>query len=100
MGFYGVYEKTLDSGLKLIEKAGDTIQVLSKMINEASISSQHIEVAIRQEAVGIEQIVESMNEINRTTSTFSNAIKKKRDFIHNLENIAKHLKEDVSFYKV
>ncbi|MGL5742444.1 MAG: methyl-accepting chemotaxis protein [Legionella sp.] len=92
--------KTLDSGTKLIEKAGEVIQALSKMINEASISSQHIEVAIRQEAVGIEQIVESMNEINRTTSTFSGGIKEMLAFIHNLDEIAKHLKDDVNFYKV
>ncbi|WP_031564171.1 methyl-accepting chemotaxis protein [Legionella wadsworthii] len=92
--------KTLDSGTKLIEKAGEVIQTLSKMINEASISSQHIEIAIRQEATGIEQIVESMNEINRTTSTFSNGIKEMMAFIHNLDGIAKHLKEDVSIYKV
>ncbi len=92
--------KTLDSGIKLIEKAGHVIQALSKMINEASISSQHIEVAIRQEAVGIEQIVESMNEINRTTSTFSSGIKEMMTFIHNLDEIAKHLKDDVNFYKV
>ncbi|KTD04708.1 methyl-accepting chemotaxis protein [Fluoribacter gormanii] len=92
--------KTLDSGLKLIEKAGHIIQVLSKMINDASISSQHIEVAIRQEAVGIEQIVESMNEINRTTSTFSSGIKEMMTFIHNLDDIAKHLKDDINIYKV
>ncbi|PWY55727.1 methyl-accepting chemotaxis protein [Legionella qingyii] len=92
--------KTLDSGLKLIEKAGQIIQALSKMINEASISSQHIEVAIRQEAVGIEQIVESMNEINRTTSTFSSGIKEMMTFIHNLDDIAKHLKDDIDIYKV
>ncbi|MGL5743354.1 MAG: methyl-accepting chemotaxis protein [Legionella sp.] len=92
--------KTLNSGTKLIEKAGDVIQVLSKMINEASMSSQHIEVAIRQESVGIEQIVESMKEINRTTATFSEGIKEMMEFIYNLDAIAKHLKDDVSFYKV
>ena len=70
------------------------------MLNEAAISSQHIEVAIRQEAVGIEQIVESMNEINRTTSTFSSGIKEMMAFIQNLDNIAKHLKDDVDTYKV
>lgn len=92
--------KTLDSGTKLIEKAGDVIQALSKMINEASISSQHIEVAIRQETVGIEQIVNSMKEINQVTSTFSSGIKEMMTFIHRLDAIAKHLKEDVNIYKV
>ncbi|MFJ1267207.1 methyl-accepting chemotaxis protein [Legionella lytica] len=92
--------KSLGSGMHLIEKAGDVIQTLSKMINDASISSQHIEVAIRQEAVGIEQIVESMNEINRTTSTFSGGLTEMMDFIHKLNEIAKHLKDDVNTYKV
>nr|WP_133137363.1 methyl-accepting chemotaxis protein [Legionella rowbothamii] len=92
--------KSLGSGMQLIEKAGEVIQTLSKMINEASISSQHIEVAIRQEAVGIEQIVESMNEINRTTSTFSGGLTEMMDFIHKLNEIAKHLKDDVNIYKV
>jgi methyl-accepting chemotaxis protein len=92
--------KTLDSGITLIEKTGQVIQTLSKMINEASISSQHIEVAIRQEAVGIEQIVESMNEINRTTTTFSSGTQEMMSFIHNLDEIAKHLKDDINIYKV
>ena len=92
--------KTLDSGAKLIEKAGEVIQTLGKMINDASVSSQHIEVAIRQETVGIEQIVSSMNEINRTTSTFAAGIKEMTAFIHKLDNIAKHLKDDVNIYKV
>ncbi|WP_392536699.1 methyl-accepting chemotaxis protein [Legionella sp. 227] len=92
--------KTLDSGSTRIKKAGEVIQTLSKMIHEASISSQHIEITIRQEAVGIEQIVESMNEINRTTSTFSSGIKEMMAFIHNLDDIAKHLKADVNLYKV
>ena len=90
----------LDSEAKLIEKTGEVIQTLSKMINDASISSQHIEVAIRQEVVGTEQIVESMNEINRATSTFSTGIKEMMALIHHLNDIAKHLKEDVTFYKV
>ncbi|MBI2785961.1 MAG: methyl-accepting chemotaxis protein [Legionella longbeachae] len=92
--------KTLGSGTELIEKTGEVIQTLSEMINEASISSQHIEVAIRQETVGIEQIVESMNEINRTTLTFSSGIKELMTFIQNLDDIAKHLKTDVDIYKV
>jgi methyl-accepting chemotaxis protein len=70
------------------------------MINDASIASPHIEVAIRQETVGIEQIVESMNEINRTTMAFSGGIKEMMDFIHKLDEIAKHLKDDVNIYKV
>lgn len=86
--------------MKLIEKAGHVIQALSKMINDASISSQHIEASIRQEAVGIEQIVEGMSEINRTTASFSSSIKEMMAFIHNLDAIAKHLKEDINLYKV
>lgn len=92
--------KSLESGIQLIEKAGDTIQTLSKMINDASISSQHIEVAIRQEAVGIEQIVESMSEINRATSAFSVGLKEMVSFIDKLDEIAKHLRDDVNTYKV
>ncbi len=92
--------KALESETKLIDKAGQVIQTLSKMINETSISSQHIEVAIRQETVGIEQIVASMNEINRTTSTFSGGIKELMEFIHKLDDIAKHLKDGVNTYKV
>ncbi|MFT4059734.1 MAG: methyl-accepting chemotaxis protein [Legionella sp.] len=92
--------KSLDSGTQLIEKAGEVIHTLSKMINEAAISSQHIEVAIRQEAVGIEQIVESMSEINRTTTTLSEGLKELINFIHKLDSIAKHLKEDVNIYKI
>lgn len=92
--------KTLDSGSKLVEKTGGVIQHLSKMIDEATISSQQIEAAIRQEAVGIEQIVESMNEINRATTILASGVNETTAFIHQLSEIAKHLKEDVNTYKV
>lgn len=92
--------KTLDAGTKLIGKSGQVIQTLSKMIHDASIASQHIEIAIRQETVGIEQIVESMGEINRTTSLFSAGINEMMTFIHHLDEIAKQLKNDVGVYKV
>lgn len=92
--------KTLGEGTERLRKAGEVIQTLSKMINDAAISTQHIEIAIRQETVGIEQIVESMYEINRTTATFSAGINEMMDFINKLDEIAVHLKEDVNLYKV
>jgi methyl-accepting chemotaxis protein len=92
--------KTLASGTQLIEKAGGIIHILSKMTNDASVSSQLIEVAIGQEAVGIEQIVESMSKINETTSAFSAGIKEMTHFIHKLDDSAKHLRTDVTIYKI
>ncbi len=92
--------KTLNTGTKLIEKTGDVIQTLSKMIDEATISSQQIEAAIRQEAVGIEQIVESMNEINHATAILASGVNETTAFIHELAEIAHHLQEDVNTYKV
>ncbi len=92
--------KTLNSGTRLVEKTGDVIQTLSKMIDETSISSQQIEAAIRQEAVGIEQIVESMKEINQATATLAGGVNESTAFIHQLAEIAQHLKEDVNIYKV
>lgn len=92
--------KTLDVGTQLIEKAGEVIQTLSKMINEASISSQHIEASIRQESVGIDQIVSSMKEINRATTSFAEGVKETTAFINELSDIAQHLKDDVNIYKI
>jgi methyl-accepting chemotaxis protein len=92
--------KTLIKGTQKIEKTGEVIEKLSKMIEEATLSSQQIEAAIRQEAVGIEQIVESMTEINKATTTLASGVNDKNAFIHELAEIAKQLKSEVDVYKI
>ncbi len=92
--------KGVDHGTSLVEKTGNIINSLRNVIHEATIASQQIETAIRQEGIGIEQITAGMNEINQVTSTFVESVKQTNEAITNLAVTAKNLKEYVDIYQL
>ncbi len=92
--------KGVDHGTSLVEQTGEIVRSLSDVINDATIASQQIEAAVRQEGIGIEQITAGMNEINQVTSSFVSSVKQTTEAINNLSQIAKKLKEHVETYKI
>ncbi|RUQ94342.1 HAMP domain-containing methyl-accepting chemotaxis protein [Legionella septentrionalis] len=92
--------KTVDAGSVLIANTAEVINSLSELINTASILSQQMEAAIRQEGIGIEQITASMNEINQATSSFVVGIKQTTEVINRLAEMAEGLKKDVDIYRI
>lgn len=92
--------KGVDIGLGLIEQTGQIIQNLNDVIREASITSQQIEAAVRQETSAIEQITAGMNEINTVTATFVASIKQTTTAMDDLNAISTKLKSSVEIYKI
>ncbi len=92
--------KGVDQGTSLVEQTGEVVRSLSDVIHEATIASQQIEAAVRQEGTGIEQITAGMNEINQVTSSFVASVKQTTEAINNLAAIAKTLKDQVDTYKI
>ncbi|MBV8801491.1 MAG: methyl-accepting chemotaxis protein [Gammaproteobacteria bacterium] len=92
--------KGVDQGTLLVEETGDTVRNLSDVIHEATIASQQIEAAIRQEGIGIEQITAGMNEINQVTHSYVESVKQTIEAISHLTANVKNLKEYIDIYKI
>lgn len=92
--------KGVDAGTGLVEQTGEIVRSLNDVIHEATIASQQIEAAIRQEGIGIEQITAGMNEINQVTSSSVASVKQTTEAIDNLGSIANTLKKQTDVYKV
>lgn len=92
--------KGVDAGTELVEQTGEIVRSLSDVIHDATIASQQIEAAIRQEGIGIEQITAGMNEINQVTSSSVEGVKQTTEAINNLGGIADKLKKYTDTYKV
>jgi methyl-accepting chemotaxis protein len=89
-----------DRGAELTERAGDVLQRLNKVINDAALSSQQIVASIRQETAGIEQIRIAMQEINSITSQFVTATQQTDNAAEKFTDNAAQLQEMVSHFKI
>lgn len=94
-GAKGVAEGTL-----VAVQMGEIMQSLTEAINETMLAAQQIEVAVRQESLGIEQITTGMNEINKVTASFVNTVKQTTSLITELNEMAARIKNYVEIYKV
>lgn len=92
--------KGVEHGTSLVEQTGGIVHSLNEAIHETMIASQHIEAAVRQEGVGIEQITAGMSEINQVTSSFVASVRETTEAISHLADIARRLKENVEIYKI
>jgi len=91
--------KTVDQGAALITATAEVINTLCDLIGSASVMSQQMEAAIRQEGIGIDQITTGMSEINSVSSSFEVGIKRIAEVIAQLGAVSAALKQDVSRYK-
>lgn len=92
--------KGVDAGVGLVERTGTVMQKLSEVIRETSIASQQIVAAVRQEAVGIDQVSQAMAEINKVTAQFVSSAQQSKASTVELRNVASRLRDSVSVYKL
>jgi methyl-accepting chemotaxis protein len=92
--------KGVDHGTGLVEETGEVVRNLSDVIHEATVASQQIQAAIRQEGIGIEQITAGMNEINQVTYSYVESVKQTTEALNNLSINVKNLKEYIDIYKI
>ena len=62
--------RVVDAGLALTEQAGEGIRSLTDTIREASRAAEHIAASAHQQSVGMDQIAESMSDIDAGTTHF------------------------------
>lgn len=96
-----------EAGIKSVELSSEQTQQTGKIVNalasvtqESAMASQQIVAAVREESVGIDQMVLSIAEIDKVTSQFSSSTEQTKQAAVNLGNVAAKLKQSVSVYKL
>lgn len=92
--------KGVDSGVKLTEHTGATMESLRQVISDTTMACQQLVAASQQESAGIKQITGGMDEINKVTTSFVASVKQTSVAINNLVKISSKLKENVDIYRV
>lgn len=92
--------KSVNNNVTQAEAAGDIITGLAQVIAETSIATQQIVAAVREESVGIDQVLTSIREIDKVTTTFSKATEENKQSVLELNTIATVLKESSKKYQV
>ncbi|NWF71264.1 MAG: hypothetical protein HXY40_19455 [Chloroflexi bacterium] len=67
--------KGVDTGQKLVNRAGDSIRDLAKAIEEAAMAALQIAASTRQQTIGMDQLTQAMRTIKHaTTETVSSTM--------------------------
>ena len=85
--------KAVDSGTKLAEKAGNSIQALAETSNEAVQAAVQIEASSQQQVVGMDQISIAMENINNAGLQNVASMKQLEAAAQDLSNLGKKLNE-------
>lgn len=85
--------KAVDSGTKLAQKAGNSIQALAETSNEAVQATVQIEASSQQQVVGMEQISIAMENINNAGLQNLTSMKELEAAAQDLSNLGKKLNE-------
>src|SRR5665648_21024 len=85
--------KAVDSGTKLAQKAGNSIQVLAETSNEAVQAAVQIEASSQQQVVGMDQISIAMENINNAGLQNVLSMKQLEVAAQDLSNLGKKLNE-------
>ena len=92
--------KGVDAGAELIHQAGQTIDKLADVSQQAAHSAHQIAAAVRQHSAGMEQIALAMSNINQATTKSLAATNDTRQAAQNIRDLASHLDELVTQYRV
>src|SRR5665647_1112798 len=85
--------KAVDSGTKLAEKAGNSIQALAETSNEAVQAAVQIEASSQQQVIGMDQISIAMENINNAGLQNVASMKQLETAAQDLSNLGKKLNE-------
>lgn len=80
--------KGVDHGVKLVDRAGLTIRQLSGVIKENLASTQQIIAVVQQQNVGVEQVAQSMSNINEVTNQNVSASRQLQQSVESMNRLA------------
>jgi methyl-accepting chemotaxis protein len=88
------------AGLQLATRAGDSIVVLDRAINESSTAAKQIAASTRQQAVGVEEIWQAMKEIDRAVNETASGIRQLEGASKNMKGLSDQMATLVEQYRV
>jgi methyl-accepting chemotaxis protein len=92
--------QVVDHGLELTMQASEGVQSLAETIHRASAAAEQIASAAQQQSVGMDQIAESMNDLELSTTGFVEGASRSQTAAENLEALTSGLAEATARYRV
>ncbi|NWJ95243.1 MAG: methyl-accepting chemotaxis protein [Chloroflexi bacterium] len=92
--------KGVDHGVKLVDRAGLTIRQLSDVIRENLASTQQIIAVVQQQNVGVEQVAQSMGNINEVTNQNVTATHQLQQSVEGMTRLVERFGELTGRYKL
>ena len=92
--------QVVDRGLELTVKAGEGVQSLTETIHRASAAAEQIASAAQQQSVAMDQIAESMNDLELSTTGFVDAAARSQTAAEHLDELTGGLAEATARYRV
>ena len=92
--------KVVEEGVRLSKESGDSITILAGVTSKSSSSSKQIAASIRQQTIGLDQLVVAMTSIKEATVQNVKGAKQLEDASHIIQDLSVQLKEITDRYKV
>ncbi len=92
--------KQVDTAVQLVRRAGEAIEALAESVERSSASAQQILLATQQQTLGMGQMVEAMDNIERVTAQSVTAGLQTERAAHNLNEMAQRLLQSVEQYQL
>ncbi len=91
--------KQAQVGTALIDRAGQTIQELARVNDDAARMASQIADAVEQHALSMEQIAVAMNDINEATAQHLNVTQDNQQVARRLQDLVTHLNQNAGRYR-
>ena len=92
--------KAVDTGSRQVSETGESIQVLTKNMEEALQVSIQIAASSRQQLVGADQLASAMEDIKQVNMQNMESAKQLETLAQDLTELSQKLKEMVEKYRV
>lgn len=86
--------------MELANRAGQSIALLNRAIDESSGAAKQIAASLRQQSVGVEQIWEAMRDIDRAVKSNVEGIEQLGSASRNMKSVSEQVSTLVSGYKI
>lgn len=92
--------KGVDENIIKVQETGKMIRTLGEVIQRSAMDSKQIVAAVKEESVGIDQMAESISQIDQVTKEFSKAAEQTKIASLSLGETIGELKKSVEIYKL
>ncbi len=92
--------KGADSGVALVERAGEAIRNLTSIIEEAAQSAAQIAASTQQQTNGMEQLTSAMAAIQQATAQTVKSTRQAEESARQLDELARQMEHAVARYRL